>query len=316
MTESSLAAGKKGLVSAGAGLVWRRQSILWWVFLVNAGLAALGTAPAFAVLKGALSHSLAGQPLVSGFDYGIFNELQRVPDVRVLATRSTSNLFAGLFAVFMLFVSGGILEAYRQDRWVTTGEFFAASGAYFWLFLRLALFSLVPFVFLGSLYQQLETFSDYVGDKVIADQVGFFIQLAGGIVLAALALFVRLWFDIAKVRAVAQNEHGMWHNMWQGLGIAWRERWTLLWMYFRITLVAWIALAVGFLIWTKLPPTAIPATFVLLELVILVQVATRLWQLASATAWYKQHPEMVPAPVEFPAPLFVDAVEARDQLGL
>ncbi len=288
------------------------------MFLVNAGLAALGTAPAFAVLHRALSHSLAGQQLVNGFDYGMFNELQRVPDFRLLATRSSSYLFAGLFAVFILFVSGGILEAYRQDRWVTTGEFFAASGAYFWPFLRLALFSLVPFVFLGSLYQQLETFSDYIGDKVIADQVGFFIQLAGGIVLAALVLFVRLWFDVAKVRAVAQNERGMWHNLWKALGISWQERWTLLWMYLRISLVAWITLAVGFFIWTKLPPTAIPVTFVLLELVMLVQVATRLWQLASATVWYERRAEIVPAGLaELPAPPLVEVVEAPDpQLGL
>src|SRR5271165_3137215 len=115
MTESSLAAGKKGLVSAGANLVWRRQSILWWVFLVNAGLAALGTAPAFAVLRRALGHSLAGQQLVKGFDLGMFYELQRVPDVKLLASMNTSYVFAGLFALFMLFVSGGILEAYRQD---------------------------------------------------------------------------------------------------------------------------------------------------------------------------------------------------------
>jgi hypothetical protein len=49
------------------------------------------------------------------------------------------------------------------------------------------------------------------------------------------------------------------------------------------------------LIWTKLPPTAIPATFILFEFIILSQLAARLWQLASATAWYKRCAEVVPA---------------------
>ena len=77
--------------------------------------------------------------------------------------------------------------------------------------------------------------------------------------------------------------------------MTWRHLGTLFWMYFRISLAAWIALLIGLLIWTKLPPTAIPATFILLEFIILSQLAARLWQLASATAWYKRYAEVVPA---------------------
>ena len=192
----------------------------------------------------------------------------------------------------MLFRS---LEAYRQDRKLDTGEFFAACGAYFWRFLRLMLFSLVPFAILGNLYLGVEKLADSLGDKATADQVGFYVRLAGTIILVLLALVVRLWFDIAKVRAVAQNERRMWRNMWKALDIISRQMGTLLWMYFRISLVAWITLLVGFLIWTKLPPTAIPATFVLLEILLLVQLAARLWQMASAISWYQRHAEAVPA---------------------
>ena len=74
-----------------------------------------------------------------------------------------------------------------------------------------------------------------------------------------------------------------------------RQLGTLLWMYLRISLVAWITLLVAFLIWTKLPPTAIWATFILLELVMLVQLGARLWQMASATVWYQRHAEAGPA---------------------
>jgi len=225
----------------------------------------------------------------------MFFEIVRLPNVSLMRSTTSSYIFAFLFFLFMLFVSGGILETYRQDRRLTTGDFFAASGAFFWRFVRLMLFSLLPFIFLWSMYAQVNRLSDYVGDRAVADQVGFCIQFAGTVLLALLALLVRLWFDLAKVRAVAQNERSMWHNMWRSSGMTWRHLGTLFWMYFRISLAAWIALLIGLLIWTKLPPTAIPATFILLEFIILSQLAARLWQLASATAWYKRYAEVVPA---------------------
>jgi len=307
----------QGLVASGASLVWRRRSILWWVFAVNIVLGALGTLPAARQLNRALKHSLAGEQLLKGFDLGMFYELLRVPEVNLLRFTTSSYVFAALFAGFMLFVSGGILEVYRQDRRLDTGEFFAASGAFFWRFVRLALFSLVPFAFLGNAYLSVEKASDYLGDKAVADQVGFVIWLVGAIILVLLTLFVRLWFDLAKVHAVASDERRMLRSAWRGLDVTRRQMRALLWMYLRISLVAWITLLVAILIWTKLPPTAILATFVLLELVMLVQLGARLWQMASATVWYKRHAEGAPADsVDFTTPQPQELPEPEPQLTL
>ena len=192
--------------------------------------------------------------------------------------------------MFMLFVSGGILETYRQGRRrISVGDFFAVSGAFFWRFVRLTLFSLVPFALLREAYFEVEKASDYLGDKVSADQVGFVIWLAGVLLLVVIALFVRLWFDVAKVHTVASDDRRMLRCAWKGLAVPRRQLRALLWIYLRISLVAWLTAVVAFLIWTKIPPTAIWATFVLLELVMLVQLGARLWQMASATLWYKRH---------------------------
>src|ERR1039457_5468058 len=180
-------ASQKGVVPAGASLLWRRQEILWWVFAVNVVLGGLGTLGAARTLNAALGYmgySLAGNQLVKGFDLGMFYELLRLPEANFLHTKSTAYGYAVLFAVFMLFVSGGILEVFRQDRRLNTGDFFAASGAFFWRFVRLALLSLVPFVFLWSLYPLVNSLAEYVGDRVVADQVGFSIQFAAAIILA------------------------------------------------------------------------------------------------------------------------------------
>ncbi len=294
----------KGGFSAGFGLLWRRQGVLWWIFAVNLVCGALGTVPGLLRLHHALGHSLAGQPLTNRFDIAMFVELIRLPDVELMRFTTASYLFAFVFFVFMLFVTGGVLETFRDDRRLTTGEFFAASGAYFWPFVRLLLLSIIPFVIVEMVYGALRKAADAIGDRSIADQVGIFLGLAAFIVFLLLALFVRLWFDIARVRAVALNERRMWRNTWRAWRITWQGFGRLYWMYLAIALFAWITFAIGLVIWAKLPATATGVMFILFELMMLAQVAARLWQLAGATMWYQQHPELVPAPavVEFASP--------------
>ena len=245
----------RGLLAEGAGLVWRRRSVLWWVFAVNLVLGAMGTLPAARQLNRALRHSLAGEQLFKGFDLGMFYELTRLPEVNLYRFTTGSYAFAALFAIFMLFVSGGILETYRQGRRrISAGDFFAASGDFFWRFVRLMVLSFVPFGLIGAAYFDVETAADYLGDKAVADQVGFVAWLAGVIVLFLLTLFVRLWFDLAKVHTVATNDRRMLRSAWKGLAVTRRQVRALLWIYLRVTLVAWLTLLLAFLIWTKIPP--------------------------------------------------------------
>ncbi len=290
-----MADNEKGSVSAGFSLLWRRQGILWWVFVVNFVCGGLGTIPAAMTLNRALHHSFAGQPLSKGFDVGMFVELIRLPNVNLMRSTTGSYLFAFLFFLFMLFVSGGILETYHQDRKLATGDFFAASGGFFWRFVRLMLLSLIPFIAVSMVYQGLDKLSYYAGERAIADQVGIYLFWFAIAVFVLLALVVRLWFDIAQVRTVAQNEPRMWRNTWKAFRITFRSLPSLFWMYLRISLFAWITLAVGLMIWAKLPPTATPVTFILLELILLAQLVTRFWQFASAMTWYQRHAEVVPA---------------------
>ena len=303
----------KGVVAAGAGLVWRHQRVLWWVFAVNLILGAIGTAPAHQRLDEVLRHSLAGRPLTNGFDFGMFLELIRVPESNLFGSHGPSLHAAILFALFMLFVTGGILTVYREDRKLKTGDFFAASGACFWRFVRLALFSLVPFGILAAALGGVNSLSDYIGDRAVSAKTGFYVLLAGAILVTLLALFVRLWFDVAQVRAVVQDERKMWRNLWKALGIVWRHLLNLFRVYLCISGVAWVTLVVGLMIWAKLPPTATPVTFLLLEFIILMQLLTRLWQRASAVTWYQRHAAQFPADaVDYTTPAPVEVIEVMD----
>jgi hypothetical protein len=109
----------------------------------------------------------------------------------------------------------------------------------------------------------------------------------------------------------------MWPNLGKALGIAWRSVGTLFRVYLCIRGVAWASLAVGIWLWTKFKPTWTPATFVLLEVIILLQLLTRLWQRASLVTWYQRHAVVVPADaVAFTTPTPVEIVEEpRENLG-
>src|SRR5271165_444692 len=305
----------KGLVAAGAALVWRRQRVLWWVFAVNLVIGLLGAAGAHAQLNRLLLHSLAGEGLTKGFDFGMFLELISRPNGDLMRSSGTSFRIAFLFPLFMIFVTGGILAVYREDRKFTAGDFFAASGAFFWRFVRLALFSAVPFGILAAMLWGINKLSNYIDDRVVSAQTDLYILLAGTVIVTLLVLFVRLWFDIAQVRAVVQDERKMWPNLWKALGISWRQASTLFRVYLCIGGVAWVTLAGGLFLWSKLPPTATPVTFLLLEFIILMQLLTRLWQRASSVTWYKRHATAFPADtVAFTTPAPVEVVEPAAEM--
>ena len=200
--------------------MWRRQRVLWWAFVVNLAIGLLGAAGAHAQLDKLLRHSLAGEGLAKGFDFGMFLELITRPNADLMRSAGGSERIAFLFPLFMIFAAGGILAVYREDRKFTAGDFFAASGPFFWRFVRLALFSLVPFGILAVMLWGVNKLSDYIGDRSVSAQTGLYILLAGAIIVTLLVLFVRLWFDIAQVRAVMQDERKMWPNLWKALGIS------------------------------------------------------------------------------------------------
>jgi hypothetical protein len=156
-------------------------------------------------------------------------------------------------------------------------------------------FSVIPFGVLAFGFWGVKKLSDYVGDRSVSAQTGFYLFLAGALVITVLLLFVRLWFDVAQVRAVVQDEHVMWRNLWKALGISRHHVVTLFRVYLCIPGVAWVSLALGLYLWAKLPPTTTPLTFLLLEFIVLMQLLTRLWQRASAVTWYKRHAPMFPA---------------------
>jgi hypothetical protein len=282
-----------GILSEGARRVWRHQRILWWFFFANFVLAAFGTVPVDRTVGRVADHSLYSQRVYQGFDLSAFYELAGNPEVALWSKFSGSLLFAVIFFVFALFLTGGILETYRTDRKLTTADFFHACGAFFWRWVRLLVFLLIVLAPITIVASGFTTWSDSLSHDAPQEKLGFWVELAGLLLVALLMMSVRLWFDMAQVHAVAEDQRSMLRAVARSFRLTFRNFGSLFWMYLRISFLAWLGLAAGLLIWIKIPPERVSLSFLVLETTLLWWTGTRLWQRASETVWYER---LSPAP--------------------
>src|SRR5271165_361288 len=304
---------QRALLSEGFRRVWRYQRVLWWVFFVNLVLAFFGSMPAVEKMAAFTDHSLEARRIADVFDLGSYSALVANPELNLFSVTGESLHFALVFFAFVLFLTGGILEAYRADRKLRTREFFEACGTYFWRWVRLLILMLivmVPVLMLASWISG-KTADLLLLSGAAREKAGFW-ELAGGLgVVALLLMFIRLWFDMTQVWAVVEEETGMWRGAWRALKLTLSNFGSLFWMYLRISVLGWLGFAVGVYVWAKLPPARFEWTILVLELVVLWGFGMRLWQRSSEMVWY-QRKFLVPvvlAPVQVtpPTPLLTIA---------
>src|SRR5450755_4482130 len=108
-------------VRSSAGLVWRHQRLLWWLFMVNAALAFLSSLPLRAALPEVLDHSLESVKLVTGFDVGALVLLLEQPESPVRAAAPGAVAAAMFFLLYTLWMDGGVVSVYLEDRKLSGG---------------------------------------------------------------------------------------------------------------------------------------------------------------------------------------------------
>jgi hypothetical protein len=296
---------QRGLLSQGFSRVWHYQRILWWMFIVNLLLATFGAVPAADRMHDVADHSLRSRRLADMFDIGDLSALASNPEVKLFSAMGASLHFAIVFFVFALFLTGGILEAYRSGRKLSAREFFEACGSYFWRWVRLLILMgiiVIPVLMLVSAVWKQAT---PLMLNAAQEKAGFWILLAGLGAVGLLLMCIRLWFDMAQVRAVVEEETGMWRNAGRAFKLTFGNFGSLFWMYFRISVLGWLVFAAGLYIWAKMPPARFGWTILILEITVLWGFGTRLWQRACEMTWYQRRflaPLAAPAPIPLAPP--------------
>jgi hypothetical protein len=290
---------RPGLLRAGFRRVWHYQRVLWFIFFISLVLGHFGASPAVHKVD-RLNHSLRAQRLSDMFDVGAFSSFSSGPEVKLFEVAGTSVSVSLVFFVGMLFLTGGILEAYRSGRKLTTREFFEACGAYFWRWVRLLILMLIVLIPVMILLYIVWDHSTLMG-VAAQEKTGFWLLVIGLGFVGLLLTCIRLWFDMAQVRAVVEEETAMWRNAGHALRLLSGDFASLFWMYFRISLLGWLVFAVGLYVWAKMPPARFFWTWVMLEFVILFGFGVRLWQRACEMIWYqRRYLAQVSAPVQVP----------------
>ena len=293
-----------GAFWGGAGLVWRRQRLVWWIFVVNFVLAFFSTRGIVSRTGPILDNSLAAHRLVSGFDIGTLGELMMRPGISPLNVSPAVMAYSVVFFVFMLFVTGGVLEVYRRDIRLTTSDFFEACGAFFWRFVRLVIFLLLCLIPIEILHRILRAIANHIGENAVSAMTSVWCSIVVGILILVLLLVLRLWFDMAEIYCVAQNER----RVRRALRMAWRVTFGnfggLFGLFVGIAIVTCVGLGFGLWLWMYvLPPTAIWAAIFLGQAMTLWWIGTRLWQRSAETIWYQRylaHAAEIPAAPHYP----------------
>jgi hypothetical protein len=300
------------LLREGFSRMWHYQRVLWFIFFINLVLGHFGAGATRHKLE-ITEHSLQSRRLTDVFDYGTFSALSSNPEVKLFEVAGVSMSFSIVFFFIIIFLTGGTLEAYRSSRKLTTREFFEACGSYFWRWIRLLVLMVIvvlPAFFLAKVLfdKPLQMMQSAAQEKT-----AFWVVAGGMVVIGLYLMCVRLWFDMAQVRTVVEEETGMWRNAGRAFKLTFSNFGSLCWMYLRISAVGWLTLAAGLYIWAKMPPARSQWTFAILEVVVIVGFATRLWQRACEMAWYQRRflaPVTAPPPVPAappPSPLLTIA---------
>ena len=277
------------MLKAGWGLVWRRQRLVWWIYILSVGLAYLATRPLVDTIGPILDNSLAADRLYHSMDLATLAELLSRPDVNLQALVSGAMFAAAVFLVLMILFTGGILKVYSEDRTFTLGEFLGAGGQFFWRFVRLIIFLALVLIPVGLIQAGFHAWSAMLADQFANPAPGVTVNIIGKLLALFLAMSVRLWFDMAEVHAVAEDEYAMRRSLAYTFRLTWRNFKALFWIYLRISLLAAVGtVALGW-IWIRfVHHQAVGLTLLLSQVVIFLWILTRLWQRTSETAWYQQ----------------------------
>jgi hypothetical protein len=147
-------------------------------------------------------------PTIIGFATTL-DSVSGLLDRRALSTPIALTL--GVYLAAWMFVTGGILDRYARGRRVGAFAFFAASGTFFFRFIRLNIAAAVTYWFLFT-YVHDWLFAKWymnVTRDLPVERTVFYWRVLMYAIFTALVAAATLAFDYAKVRAVVEDRRSM-----------------------------------------------------------------------------------------------------------
>ena len=279
---------KKSLVLEGGDITRRNKRYVIWFFLLNLMFAHFGASAFHDNARAILDHSLYADKLLHGFNLGVFIELLARPEFGSLSGSSApAMMLAFLFLLASLLFMPGVLLGYASDHRLPRDEFFRACGRNVWRFVRLFLFfSIIAGIVGGLLYWGSDALVD-AAEKTSNERLPFFTQLLGAAVILLVLTVIRIWFDLAQTDVVLRDQPATRKSVAAGFRKLRHNFGRLLGSYVAISIVALAVLLAGIWLWHAIvPPSSVLGAFIIGEVTLLLLLATRFWQRATAVSFY------------------------------
>jgi len=284
------------LVSAGAEIAGRNKRYVVWFYLLNLVFAHFGASAFSDAAHNILDHSLNADKLLHGFNAGVFTELLTRPEFGALPAAShPAMMFAVVFLLASLLFMPGVLLGYASDHGLPRDEFYRVCGRNVWRFVRLFLFfTIIAGAIGGILFGALNALVT-AADKTSNERLPFFTQLIGTGIIFLVLTVIRIWFDLAQTDVVLRDQPAVRKSVAAGFRKTRRNLARLLGSYVVIAIVALALLVGGILLWdTIVPPSSVLGAFIIGQATLLLLLAARFWQRATAVAFYtKEMAELV-----------------------
>jgi hypothetical protein len=276
------------LVSAGAGIAGRNKRYVVWFYLLNLAFAHFGATAFNDSAHGILDHSLYADKLLHGFNLVVFVEMLARPEFGALPSAThPAMMFAVVFFLASLLFMPGVLLGYASDHGLPRDEFYRACGRNVWRFARLFLFfTIIAGVIAGILFGALNVLVTAV-DKTSPERLPFFTKLVGTVIILLVLTVIRIWFDLAQTDVVLRDQPAVHKSIAAGFRKTQRHLGRLLASYVVIAVVGLAVLVAGILLWHAIvPPSSVLGAFIVGQATLLLLLATRFWQRATAVAFY------------------------------
>jgi hypothetical protein len=288
----------KTLLGSGFSRMMHNKRYIVWFWLLNLTLAEFGTAAFRRSAHAILDHTLYAQRLVKGFDLGVFGELLFKAEFGSL----NSMMYPALYFSFLFFLATalfmpGIFTGYASTYRLPREEFFRACGRNLWRFIRiLFIAAIVMGIVAGLLFAGTNAMVKKAGESTDA-KLPFELQMTGIGLTFLIMTTLRIWFDLAEVDTVLNDQPAVRKSIAQAFRCTFRSLARLLASYVVVTIVAAIFLAAGLWIWIRLvSPENIVAAFVVAQITLLLLLIPRFWQRGIAVSYWQQRmlPPIVP----------------------
>lgn len=276
------------LVDSGKRVLTARVHLLV-LYLANLMAGWFATFGLSSRIGAATGTNLYSDRLVHGFDLGVFLELINKPEIAPYSQVPPALVFAGLFVVFQLFLTGGIVTQYLTSERLDRTRFYAACGENFWKMVRTATVFVVTAGLVAGILHLVRSALGTATENSANRQAALALQ-CGTLLIEALALlWVRMWFDLAQTQIVATGLRGIRSSVGYGFKSA-RSAGGLYGSYVLLAILAALVAAVGIYVWwTAAPASQVIVSFLILQSTLACLLVLRWWQRALAAGWYERN---------------------------